>query len=295
MRPNPNHTVLYTAVVTPFTNEGTVAYAEFESLLRTQEKAGNGVVVLGSTGEGLALADEEKRELVRFTAALGLKVPVLVGVGGSQLPQTLDFLRFTENQAIDGYLMPVPLYAKPGLEGQTEWFTALLEAVNRPCMIYNVPSRAGVKLHPEALRRLSAHRNAWSVKEASGSVEEFRAYRAAAPQMAFYSGDDALMPEFASEGAVGLVSVASNAWPVETQRFVRLCLEGKSETCATLWKFASDSLFTASNPVPVKALMALQGQISRAHTRAPLSLKDLKNTEGLEQSDAAVKSWYASL
>jgi 4-hydroxy-tetrahydrodipicolinate synthase len=292
---DPKKTALYTAVITPFGSDGSVNYPELEALLRLQEKAGNGVVVLGSTGEGLALNGEEKREVVRFSASLSLRIPLLVGVGGSQLPETLAFLRFCDTLAVDGYLMPVPLYAKPGKEGQTEWFTALLDAVRKPCMLYNVPSRAGVKLHPEALKRLSSHPNAWSVKEASGSVKEFCDYRRMAPNLAFYSGDDALLPEFAAQGAVGLVSVAANVWPEETARYVRLCLEGKAEPHLALWKAASESLFTASNPVPVKTLLKRQGRISTACVRPPLSERDLLSAALLEHWDREVRAWHAAL
>lgn len=286
---------LYTAIVTPFDEAGGVNFTEMETLLRTQEKAGNGVVILGSTGEGMALREEERVELVQKTAALGLKVPVLVGAQGFQLEQTIAFLRLIDSLDIQGYLMPVPLYAKPGLEGQTEWFNALLNAVSKPCMIYNVPSRAGVKLHPEVLRRISSHPNAWAVKEASGSITDFQAYRKAAPSLAFYSGDDSLMPAFAREGAVGLVSVASNAWPIETNRFVRLCLEGKSDPCSELWEKASESLFTASNPVPIKALLHRQGRIQNGRVRPPLNEKDLLSASLLEHWDREIRAWHGAL
>ncbi|RZA05392.1 MAG: 4-hydroxy-tetrahydrodipicolinate synthase [Proteobacteria bacterium] len=292
---NAKDTALYTAVVTPFTESGTVNYAELDALLQEQARAGNGIVVLGSTGEGMALSEEEKIALVKHAAGLNLPVPILVGVAGFQLDQTLHFLKAVDGLNVHGYLMPVPLYAKPGLEGQTAWFTALLNSVTKPCMFYNVPSRAGVKLHPEALRRLSQHPNAWAVKEASGSVGDFQAYRKAAPSLAFYSGDDALLPEFVQEGAVGLVSVASNAWPEETARYVRLSLEGKGASCASLWRPAVESLFTAANPVPVKALLQRQGKIALAKVRAPLDEKDLLSAALLEHWNKEVKSWHRSL
>lgn len=293
---NPRTTSLYTAVVTPFLPGGGISFPELERLLKDQERARNGVVVLGSTGEGLALSEEEKQEVVDFTARLSLSVPVLVGVSGFQLPQTLAFLRFCEAQVgVDGYLMPVPLYAKPGPQGQTEWFTSLLEAVTRPCMIYNVPSRAGVKLSPATLTHIASHPNAWSVKEASGSLADFRQYVAAAPELKFYSGDDSLMPEFAQAGAVGLVSVASNAWPEATHRYVNLCLEGKGSVTQPLWREASDALFIASNPVPVKAVLKRQGRIERGSVRAPLSEWDLNDTKKLEEMDRSVQQWHASL
>ncbi len=291
-RPNPKSFPLYTAVVTPFFADGKVNYSELASLLREQEKAGNGVVILGSTGEGLALRDEEKREIVNFTAAAKLHVPVLVGVAGAQLDETIQFIRFCETQAIDGYLMPVPLYAKPGVEGQYHWFSSLLDTVSRPAMLYNVPSRTGVKMHGEVLRRLDGKANAWAVKEASGSVTEFSALKAQGPHFAFYSGDDALTPEFAKHGAVGLVSVASNVWPEATNRFVRLAIAGKTEGLLPLWSDACDTLFLASNPVPVKALLAAKKKISLALVRPPLSEKDLSNLAPLLKADEAITNWH---
>lgn len=287
-------TALYTAVVTPFLSGSLqLDLTTFAKLLREQEKAANGVVILGSTGEGLALSETEKRELVRFTASQKLSVPVLVGISGFQLPQTLDFLQFCESQNIDGYLMPVPLYAKPGLEGQFAWFQSLLNAVRRPCMIYNVPSRAGVKLHAQALARIATHPNAWAVKEASGSIEELNHYRAAAPNLQFYCGDDALLPAFVKNGAVGLVSVAANVWPNETQRYTQFCLQGKE--LPALWSEACNSLFLASNPVPVKVLMQQAGLLPIADVRAPLSLKDLVSTEPLLKNHTRIQAWHASL
>jgi 4-hydroxy-tetrahydrodipicolinate synthase len=242
----------------------------------------------------LALNDEEKREIVRFTAGKKMNVPVMVGLSGYQLEETLDFVRFCETQSIDAYLMPVPLYAKPGLEGQTHWFKTLLDAVTRPAMLYNVPSRAGVKMNPEVLARLNGTKNAWAVKEASGSVPEFCALKKAGPDFAFYSGDDALTPDFSKHGAVGLVSVASNVWPVETNRFVRLAIAGKHEGLLPLWENASDTLFTASNPVPVKALMHAKKKIGTALVRAPLSTKDLPNIQPLLEADHAITKWHTN-
>ena len=289
-------TFLYTAVITPFNQESKIDFSELEGLLRDQERAENGIVILGSTGEGLALTEQEKLSVVKFTSNLNLSVPVLTGVSGFQLPQTLEFLAFAETQGgIDGYLMPVPLYAKPGLEGQSEWFTSLLNAVSKPTMIYNIPSRSGVKLHPDVLARLNLHKNAWAVKESSGSVAEFESYRKAGTNFSFYCGDDALMPEFAAAGAVGLVSVASNAWPEATHRYVDLCRAGKGEEIISVWKPACDSLFTASNPVPVKTVVKLQGRIKGASVRAPLSEVDLAKNNSLAQMDQAIKKWQSTL
>lgn len=291
---NLRQTRLWTAIVTPFNADSTISYDEFEKLLRLQEKAGCGVVILGSTGEGLALSDEEKRKLVSFTAGLGLTVPVMVGIGGFDLRRTLSFLQFTEQQRIDGYLLVTPLYAKPGPNGQHAWFRTLLDTVKRPCMLYNVPSRAGCSLSCEAVVALADHPNFWAIKEASGSVEEFVAYSKAAPGVALYSGDDGMVPEFAPHGCKGLVSVASNAWPEAVARYLEKSLAGETESVIPLWPQACKSLFVTSNPVPIKALMKEKQLIACDLVRPPLSRSDLANTSGLRAADRSVESWLIS-
>ncbi len=125
-------------------------------MLKRQEEAGNGIVVLGSTGEGLALSLKEKKEIVNYTLKQSLQTPIMVGVGGFNLSETLNWLSWCEEQKnISSYLMPTPLYAKPGIKGQIAWFEALMNKVSKPCMLYNVPSRTGIKFNFEAASALS--------------------------------------------------------------------------------------------------------------------------------------------
>src|SRR5690606_30822499 len=118
-----------------------------------------------------------------------------------------------------------PLYAKPGAKGQIQWFKTLMDAVSRPVMLYNVPGRTAVAMSLEAVGALNSHKNFWAIKEASGSVEKMKEYLKAAGGKQVYCGDDALTPDFVQAGAVGLVSVASNAWPKETHLYVKQCLD----------------------------------------------------------------------
>ncbi len=287
-----NEPRVWTAIVTPLKKQGhELDFKAFESLLRRQEAAGNGVIVLGSTGEGLALALEQKKALVQATMKLKLSVPVMAGVGGFQLPDCQEWIRWCEGQGVEGFLLVTPIYSKPGKEGQSRWFTALLETATRPCMVYNVPSRAGVKLHPEALREISSHRNLWAVKESSGSTSEFLSLKASAPNLRFFCGDDGLMPYFASAGAEGLVSVAANVWPEATRAYAELSINGKHEGLLPLWHDSSEALFSASNPVPVKALLAQKGWIESAETLPPLSGADMKNLDALISADKKVGAW----
>lgn len=287
---------LWTAIVTPMNTNGSIDYDSFEFILRKQEEAGNGVLVLGSTGEGLNLNEEEKREIVEFTKGLNLDVPMMVGVGGFNLPAQADFIHFCNEIQPDVLLLVTPLYAKPGAEGQFEWFSELMAETDIPCMLYNVPSRTGVKMHPSVPARLKQEfDHLFGVKEASGSVEEFKAFRREAPNVNFYSGDDGLTPAFAEEGAVGLVSVASNVWPKETHKYTELCLNGNTENLFPLWKNATDALFKAPNPVPAKVLLNKKDWIETDTVRLPLSLSDISEEieNDLTKADKEIAAWFA--
>lgn len=285
---------LWTAIVTPMNANGSVDYDSFEYILRKQEEAGNGVLVLGSTGEGLNLNEEEKREIVEFTKGLNLDVPMMVGIGGFNLPAQADFIHFCNEIQPDVLLLVTPLYAKPGPEGQFEWFSELMAETDIPCMLYNVPSRTGVKMHPSVPARLKQEfDHLFGVKEASGSVEEFKAFRREAPDVKFYSGDDGLTPAFAKEGAVGLVSVASNVWPKAAHRYTEMCIEGDTDSLFPLWKNATDALFKAPNPIPAKVLLNRKGWIANDTVRLPLSLGDISDEveQKLLKADKEISNW----
>jgi 4-hydroxy-tetrahydrodipicolinate synthase len=187
--------------------------------------------------------------------------------------------------------MVTPIYAKPGPVGQYNWFKTLMDAVTKPVMLYNVPGRSAVAMSTEAVARLSGHKNFWSIKEASGSVEKFKEYLKAANGKAVFCGDDALMPDFALAGASGLVSVASNAWPKETNLYVQKCLN-KTFDDKQLWTDAANSLFVASNPVPVKRLMFENGKIQTALMVAPLSHEDMQDATPVLKANEQVRNWF---
>ena len=281
---------LYTALITPLKEDSSVDYDALEGLLREQEEANNGILVLGSTGEALNLDKEEKEKIFKFASDLNLKVPLMAGIGGINLRETLEDINFLNELNYHCYLLVTPLYAKPGKVGQTEWFKALLDNSKKPCMLYNVPSRTGTSLNIETVSELNSHPNFWAIKEASGSVDDFKNYVGATNGQLVYSGDDALMNDFARHGAKGLVSVASNVWPKETNIFVQKCLNNDLEN-EDEWKTWSNSLFEASNPIPTKVLMNELGRINSPICRPPLSHQDLQSTENLINVNNSVKNW----
>jgi 4-hydroxy-tetrahydrodipicolinate synthase len=285
--------ILWTALITPLDSKGRVSKVDLRRLLLEQEQAGNGILILGSTGEALNLTDAEKRLIVEFTASMKLNVPVMAGVGGHNMESALNWMAFLETQRVDAYLMVTPIYAKPGPNGQYHWFKTLMDRSTRPVMLYNVPGRSACSLSLEAVERLNDHPAFWAIKEASGSPSQFRRYREAAGNGLVFSGDDAMMPDFAPLGAAGLVSVASNAWPRETRLYTRMALDFQlRQLDIGMWRTVSDSLFTASNPVPVKSLLASLGRIGSSVLKPPLHHSDMGSLQEITDASENVSTWF---
>ena len=289
---NLNDYSLWTALVTPFDQHGDVDYNTLTKLVRDQEAAHNGILLLGSTGEGLALTQKEQQAIVEHVCQLKPAVPLMVAVGGSNLKQQIEWVNFCNTLPIHSFLLGSPLYAKPGAIGQTHWFENLLNASAHPCMLYNVPGRSAVSIPTATIQNLQNNKNLWALKEASGSIAQFEAYRQAAPNLAIFSGDDALMPYFAQAGAKGLVSVAANAWPAQTHEFVKRSLSGQHPNLFAQWTSAINSLFAVANPIPVKVLMHLQGRLSSPQLRPPLTHLELTQTDCITTANNTILSWH---
>ena len=286
--------MLWTACISPFNEDGRqVDYESLEACLRLQATCGNGILLLGSTGEGLSLSLEEKQEIIRFACSLNAGTQILVGIAGHSLQEALFLLDFCKDLPIHGHLMTTPVYAKPGAVGQTKWFERLLNASAHPAMLYNIPGRAAIELHTEAVKNLQGHENFVAIKDSGGSLERLVAYQTVAPHIAVFCGDDHLMPAMAAEGSVGLVSVAANVWPAATRRYVSHILGGGRIAEKTWWR-AIRALFSASNPIGVKALMRDIKMIVHDTVRLPLSMEDLPCRDVLLDCHRAIHDWEAT-
>lgn len=288
------NTKLWTALITPMHQSGEVHFGDLEKLIRRQELAGNGVLLIGSTGEGLALNDDEKNEIIDFSANLDVSVPMMAGVGGFQIENQKAWIQYC-NDKVDAFLLVSPLYSKPGSVGLKNWFLELMDVADKPCMIYNIPSRTGVRIPPKVIKELSGHSKFWSIKEASGSIADYQEFSEMVPKVSMFSGDDGLLPFFAVAGCSGLVSVSSNIWPKETAKYVELCLSGETESLFPIWKRAIEALFSAPNPIAVKILLHQKGIIENSALRSPLTEKELKNLDQLKQADAEIVNWYQKI
>lgn len=291
---NLNDYPLWTAVITPLKEDGTVDYESLGVVLDQQVEAKNGILILGSTGEALNLDLYERQKILDFLKDRKPDAPIMCGVGGSNLDEQMQWVKHLETLPIDCYLLVVPLYAKPGDEGQYQWFKALMDASTKPCMLYNVPSRTGKPMSLSAVKKLNTHKNFWAIKEASGSVEEFKKYVEAAGNGRVYSGDDGLLPAFAPHGCKGLVSVAGNSWPKQTHRYAELALSGELKD-EKMWEECSNALFVASNPIPVKWLMSQKKDIATDRLRAPLTHDDMCDEEAVLAADKKINEWFNNL
>lgn len=249
---------------------------------------------MGSTGEGLALDSGDKKSIIETATSLNIDIPIMAGVGGFNLRSQIEWLELCHDYEVDSFLLVTPLYAKPDVKGQISWFKSLLNAAERPCMLYNVPSRTGVELYPEVLRELVGHPNLFAIKEASGSIMKYQKLRRESPGLAFYSGDDSMTPYFTMAGCEGLVSVVANVWPEATHRYVEWCLDGRGPELVPIWQECIEQLFSASNPIPAKVLLKEKEWIKTDAMRPPLTPEDLKTLESLLEADDKIADWYKS-
>jgi 4-hydroxy-tetrahydrodipicolinate synthase len=265
----------FTALVTPFRN-GAIDVAAFEQLIENQIAAGiTGVVAVGTTGESPTLSPEERQQLIRLSVATAKKrCQVLAGTGSNATQHAVADTETAEKLGVDGALLVAPYYNKPSQEGLFSHFKTVADSTALPIMLYNIPGRCGVDIAPDTVVRLAKEcRNIVSIKEASGSVERISELRARLPEsFTILSGDDSLTLPFMSVGAVGVVSVASNLFPVEVCELVRAYEGGDAKLGLNLHRKMFPifkDLFIEPNPVPVKTALGWRGIMS-GEVRLPL-------------------------
>jgi 4-hydroxy-tetrahydrodipicolinate synthase len=265
----------FTALVTPFRNGG-IDVAAFEKLIENQIAAGiSGVVAVGTTGESPTLSHEERQELIRLTVATTKKrCLVFAGTGSNATQHAVADTKTAEKFGADGALLVAPYYNKPSQEGLFRHFKTIADSTSLPIILYNIPGRCGVDIGPDTVMRLAKEcRNIVSIKEASGSVERISELRGCLPEsFTILSGDDSLTLPFMSVGATGVVSVASNLFPVEVNALVRAYECGDVKLAFNLHRKMYSlfkDLFIEPNPVPVKTALSWRGAMSN-EVRLPL-------------------------
>jgi 4-hydroxy-tetrahydrodipicolinate synthase len=277
----------YTAIVTPFRN-GKLDLPALEKLVKLQVRAGvDGIVPVGTTGESPTVSFEEHIELVRHTVRFaGGKAKVMAGTGANSTSEAIYLTKAAEEAGADGSLQVAPYYNKPTQEGLFQHFHAIARATKLPIVLYSIPGRCGVEIAVETVYRLAQDSvNIVGIKEAGGNPDRVSQLRAAlGPKFDILSGDDSLTLPFMSVGADGVISVASNVIPRDVANMVKAFRLGKVEAARKLHhKFYPifKDLFIETNPIPVKAALAMMGLIEEEY-RLPLVAMGAKNREKLE-------------
>jgi 4-hydroxy-tetrahydrodipicolinate synthase len=264
-----------TALVTPFTASGAVDEKALAALVERQVQGGvHFVVPCGTTGETPTLSRAEREAIVRITVEVCAgKIPVLAGVGGYDTAEVAELAHATEALGVQGLLSVTPYYNKPTQEGLYQHYRAIAARTSLPIIVYNVPGRTGCNVEPRTLARLAAIPNIAGVKEASGNMQQMcEVCRSVPDDFTVLCGDDALALPLMAIGGRGVISVASNIVPDRMARLVNAALAGdfraaRAEHHALLPLMLVN--FIESNPIPVKAAMAMLG-LCEAVYRLPM-------------------------
>jgi 4-hydroxy-tetrahydrodipicolinate synthase len=264
-----------TALVTPFSRDGSVDQAGVRRLAKRQIDAGiHFLVPCGTTGESPTLSDEERFRVVELVVeeAAG-KVPVLAGAGGYDTREVIRSAQQMKRLGAAGILSVTPYYNKPTQEGLFQHYSAIAGEVGLPIIVYNVPGRTGCNVEVATLVRLSQVPNIAGVKEASGNVSQMcEICRAVPDSFIVLSGDDALTLPLMAIGGHGIISVIANEAPAEMARMVDLAAAGDFVAARRIHQQLMPLMsanFVESNPIPVKAAMAAMGLLEEVY-RLPM-------------------------
>ena len=277
-----------TALVTPFNQDFSLAEGTLRRLVRRQLDAGiHFVVPCGTTGESPTLSHTEHLRVVEIVVEeAGDRVPVFAGAGGNDTAKVIQLARELEVLGVDGILSVTPYYNKPTQEGLYEHYKAIASSVRLPIIVYSVQGRTGINVEPATLVRLAAIGNIVGVKEASGNMAQISTIRNQVPEdFAVFSGDDALTLPVMALGGRGVISTTSNQIPAEMTALVRACLADDYPTARALHHKYLPLMavnFVESNPIPVKAAMALMGLLEPVW-RLPLVPPLAANTTRIEE------------
>ena len=263
------------ALVTPFKKDGSVDFDALERLIDFHLQNGtDAILTLGTTGESATMTDDEDNSVVAAVVKqVAGRVPVIAGSGSNSTQTMLTKSLTYQGLGADGLLLITPYYNKSNEEGIYQHFKTVADAVDIPCILYNIPGRCGCGISVHNVERLAAHPNIMGIKEASGNV----AYAAKIAHLLsddfrMYSGEDALTVPLMSLGASGTISVWADVQPQLVHDMCRAYLDGDVERARDIQIAGQpliNALFSEVNPIPVKEALAQMGMIE-ANYRMPL-------------------------
>ncbi len=283
------------AIITPFTNDG-VDYPALVRLLDFQlENGTDAIIVCGTTGEAAAMSYEERiRTIEAVVRHVDGRVPVIAGTGSNNTENAIAMSRDASGAGVDALLVVTPFYNKATPKGLIRHYTAVADAVEKPVILYHVPSRTGVKCTAEIYAALAEHPNIVGVKEAGGDLALVQKTRELCPEDFYiWSGNDDETAPIMLFGGKGVISVAANVMPEAMHRLTEACLNGNFATAGQMQlklRKLCEALFWEVNPIPVKTALAIMGYCQERF-RSPMCEMEPENRERL----AGVLSEYGLL
>ncbi len=264
-----------TAMVTPFSSDGSIDYHNTEILIEHLLSNGtDSLVVSGTTGESPTLSTNEKLELIQFVVEkVNKRVPIIAGTGSNNTAASIELSKKAESLGVDALMIVTPYYNKPNQRGMIAHFEAIASATTLPIVVYNIPGRSVVNLEPESVISLSKIPSIQIVKEASGSLDQMTKILAGTNEdFLVYSGDDGLTLPLLSIGGKGIISVASHVIGNEMQEMIQLFHQGEHAKAAKIHQQilpVIKALFQHPNPVVVKYALSKIG-VEVGSLRLPL-------------------------
>ena len=264
-----------TAIITPM-KDGGIDYESFERLINWQIDEGiDAIVVCGTTGEASTLSDDEHKDAIKFCVdTVAGRVPVIAGTGSNDTAYAVDMSIFAAEVGADAMLLVSPYYNKATQKGMAASFLAVADAIDKPCILYNVPGRTGCNILPETAAECAEHPNIVAIKEASGDLSQIAKLASlVGDKMDIYSGNDDQIVPVMSLGGKGVISVLSNLLPRQTSDMCRLFVEGDVVASRRLQLDLLpliNALFCEVNPIPAKAACAAMG-FGQNYVRLPLT------------------------
>ncbi|MBR3569500.1 MAG: 4-hydroxy-tetrahydrodipicolinate synthase [Oscillibacter sp.] len=271
------------AIVTPFKNGG-VDFDAFGKIIDWQIESGaDAVVVCGTTGESATMSNAERLQTVEYCVKrVGGRVPVVAGTGTNDTAHAVELSKDAQRAGADALLLVTPYYNKASQNGLVLHFNRIMDAVDLPCILYNVPSRTGVNIAPETYAKLAQHPNAHGVKEASGNLGAIQKTLNLCPEDFYvWSGNDDETAAISMLGGKGVISVVANVFPSGMRDLTRLCAANDYAAAGKLQvklKALCDAMFCEVNPIPVKAAMNLMG-LGAGEYRLPMCEPSPENLE----------------
>ncbi len=285
------------AMITPFDEHNQVDERGIKELVEFHINNGTDAIVpCGTTGESPTLSHEEHKKVIEYTIkAVGGRIPVIAGTGSNSTTETLDLTASARDMGADGVLLVMPYYNKPTQKGLYLHFKTIVEKVDIPAVIYNIPSRSGVNMLPSTLAELSELKNIVAAKEASGNLEQMaEIVYLCGEKITLLSGDDKIILPVMSIGGKGVISVVANIIPDKVSSMIKAYQRGNYQDALEMFQNVvyplSRTMFYETNPIPVKTAARLMG-LPSGDLRLPLTDMEESNFKKLKEDLKRFSLW----